>query len=446
MTRRHAFRDYLSPKVLTMLALGFSSGLPFLLVGNTFGYWLRDEGTSLKAIGFISWVGLTYSLQFAWSPLLDHLPVLKILGQRRGWMVLSQIFVAVGLLAMAFVGTRYGLVVLGTAALLVAFSSATQDIAISAWRIEIASDADELGLLTSAYQLGYRIAMVCTNSLILVSAQHIGWQPSYIICGIGMAVGLTASLLAAEPRRAEEKLAAQEAENPLWTLRGFFDAVAGPFIVFFKTHGPPALVMLLAISFYRLPDFVRGPMSNPFFHDIGISKDVVGAVRATAGLIAIFAGIAAGGFLSLRLGYMRALIIGGVLQAIGIAVYALLAMRGPSTLLFTAVMVLDDFSISVAGVTLVAYMSSLTSLGYTATQYALLSSTYAWAGKILKGFSGAVVEGLSAHFGLLPAYAVFFVGCGALGIPALLLFWFLARQQSSRPEPGAFVKETAARS
>jgi PAT family beta-lactamase induction signal transducer AmpG len=135
-----------------------------------------------------------------------------------------------------------------------------------------------------------------------------------------------------------------------------------------------------------------------------------------------------------------------VLQAIGIAVYALLAMRGPSTLLFTAVMVLDDFSISVAGVTLVAYMSSLTSLGYTATQYALLSSTYAWAGKILKGFSGAVVEGLSAHFGLLPAYAVFFVGCGALGIPALLLFWFLARQQSSRPEPGAFVKETAARS
>lgn len=420
-----------------MTALGFSSGLPFLLVGNTFGYWLRDEGTSLKAIGFISWVGLTYSLQFVWSPLLDHLPVLRILGQRRGWMLLSQIFAAIGLLAMAFLGTRHGLVALGAAALLVAFSSATQDIAISAWRIEIASDADELGLLTSAYQLGYRIAMLCTDSLILVSAQHLGWPISYTICGIGMAVGLSASLAAEEPKRAEEKLAEQEAKNPLWTFHGFLDAIAGPFIVFFKTHGPSALVMLLAISSYRLPDFVRGPMNNPFFHDIGISKDLVGEVRATAGLAAIFAGIAAGGFFSLRLGYMRALLLGGVLQAVGIAAYAFLAFNGPDTALFTAVMVLDDFSISVAGVTLVAYMSSLTSLGYTATQYALLSSSYAWAGKILKGFSGLAVEGLSSHFGQMTAYAVFFVGCGTLGIPALLLFWFLARRETTYAESRA---------
>jgi MFS transporter, PAT family, beta-lactamase induction signal transducer AmpG len=429
--RNYSFREYLSPRVLTMLALGFSSGLPFLLVGNTFGFWLRDEGTTLKAIGFISWVGLTYSLQFVWAPLLDRVPVLKILGQRRGWMVLSQIFIAIGLFAMAFVGTRYGLGILGACALLVAFSSATQDIAISAWRIEIAADSDELGLLTSAYQLGYRVAMLCTDSLILVSAQHLGWPLSYTLCGIGMAVGLIASIVAAEPVRAETMLAQKENEKPLWTVRGFFDAVAGPFIIFFKTHGPAALVMLLAISFYRLPDFVRGPMLNPFYHDIGLSKDLIGAVRATAGLAAIFAGIAAGGYLSLRLGYMRALLLGGVLQAIGIAAFALLAFSGPNVGLFTAVMVLDDFSISVAGVTLVAYMSSLTSLGYTATQYALLSSTYAWAGKFLKGFSGAVMEGLSSQFGLMSAYALFFVGCGAIAVPSLALFWLLSYRQKA---------------
>jgi PAT family beta-lactamase induction signal transducer AmpG len=431
MTRRkYSFREYLSPKVLTMTALGFSSGLPFLLVGNTFGFWLRDEGTTLKAIGFISWVGIAYSLQFVWSPLLDRVPALKILGQRRGWMFASQIATALGLFAMAFVGVRHGLGILGAFALVVAFSSATQDIAISAWRIEIASDSDELGLLTSANTIGYRIALLCADSLILVSAQHLGWPLSYTICGVAMAVGLIASLIAREPLRAENVLARNEAERPLWTIRGFFDAVAGPFIIFFKTHGAAALVMLLAISFYRLPDFVRGPMLNPFFHDIGLTKDVVGTVRATIGLVAIFLGVAAGGYLSVRLGYMRALLLGGALQAVGIAAFALLSFSGPNVPLFTAVMVFDDFSISVAGVTLVAYMSSLTSLGYTATQYALLSSTYAWAGKILKGFSGAAVESLSSHFGLMTAYGLFFIGCGLLGVPALLLFWLLERRQS----------------
>ncbi|MGZ5920426.1 MAG: hypothetical protein ACXWLT_01525, partial [Rhizomicrobium sp.] len=198
--RRYSFREYLTPRVLVMAALGFSSGLPFLLVGNTFGYWLRDEGSTLKAIGFLSWVGIAYSLQFAWAPLLDRVPVLKILGQRRGWMVLSQLLIAIGLFAMALVGARHGLGILGACALLVAFSSATQDIAISAWRIEIAADADELGLLTSAYQLGYRVAMLCTDSLILISAQHLGWPLSYTLCGIGMAVGLIASIIADERR------------------------------------------------------------------------------------------------------------------------------------------------------------------------------------------------------------------------------------------------------
>jgi PAT family beta-lactamase induction signal transducer AmpG len=426
--KRYSFKDYLSPRVLVMLALGFSSGLPFLLVGNTFGFWLRDEGTALKAIGFISWVGIAYSLQFAWAPLLDRVPTLKFLGQRRGWMVLSQVFAALGLFAMAMVGTSHGLTVLGACALLVAVSSATQDIAISAWRIEIAKSPDELGLLTSANTIGYRIALLCTDSLILVSAQHLGWPASYTICGVAMGIGLLASLIAREPENAEAVMARKEKEKPLWSPRGFFDAVAGPFIIFFKTHGAAALLMLLAISLYRLPDFVRGPMLNPFYHDVGLSKDVIGAVRATIGIASIFAGVAAGGYLSLRLGYMRALILGGILQALGIMSFALMTVTGSDVSAFSAVMAFDDFAISVAGVTLVAYMSSLTSLGYTATQYALLSSAYALAGKFLKGFSGAVVESLTAHVGLMNAYAFFFIGCGAIGVPALVLFALLERQ------------------
>ncbi|HEY0265365.1 MAG TPA: MFS transporter, partial [Rhizomicrobium sp.] len=396
---------------------------------NTFGFWLRDEGTSLKAIGFISWVGLAYSLKFLWSPLLDRLdlPGFSRLGRRRGWMLLAQLLVGLGLVAMAASGTAHGLVWLGAVALLVAFAAATQDIAIDAWRIESSRDADELGLLSSAYQLGFRIALLCTDSLMLVSAQHLGWPASYAICGALMGIGLAASLLAREPARADRIMDRNETEKPLWTPRGFFDAVAGPFIVFFKTYGLSALVMLLAISLYRVPDFVRGPMTNPFYHDIGLSKDVIGAVRGTIGLASIFLGIAAGGFFSLRLGYMRALLLGGVLQAVGIAAFALLTVTGPHIGVFTAVMCFDDFAISVAGVTLVAYMSSLTSLGYTATQYALLSSAYALVGKFLKGFSGSLIEGLTGSMGLMNAYAVFFMGCGAIGVPALVLFALLAR-------------------
>jgi MFS transporter, PAT family, beta-lactamase induction signal transducer AmpG len=426
--KRYAFRDYLNRRALTMLALGFSSGLPFLLVANTFGFWLRDEGTSLKAIGFLSWVGLAYSLQFVWAPLVDRIPLLRMLGQRRGWMLVSQCFVAAGLFAMAFVGVHYGLLVLCGCALVVGLSAATQDIAINAWRIEIAASEDEQGLLISAYTLSYRIALMCADSLMLIAAQHFGWAAAYTACAIAMGIGIAGSLFAPEPKRGEDVLKRMESEEPLWSLRGFFDAVVGPFIIFFKTYGALALLMLLAISLYRLPDFMRGPIVNPFFHDLGVTKDVIGQARATVGLVSIWLGVATGGFLCLQLGYMRALMLGAVLQSIGIFAQAVLTVNHDVPV-FLAAMAIDDFGISVAGVTLVAYMSSLTSLGYTATQYALLSSAYALAGKFLKGFSGLMVEGLTPHFGLMNAYAIFFTGCALIGVPSLALFAFLGDRQ-----------------
>src|SRR3954451_15201232 len=273
-------RDVLSslgqPRVAVMLALGFSSGLPFLLTVNTLGYWLRENGTTLQAIGFMSWVGLAYSLKFLWAPLVDRLdaPVFARFGRRRSWMLLTQTPVAIGLLGLSMSGPRHGLTAVGVLALLVAFASSTQDIVVDAWRIEAAADSDELGLLSAAYQLGYRAALLVTDALILVSANHLGWKFSYATMAVLMGVGVTASLMAVEPDRAP---AVEGAPLPtsLMTGRGFVDAVVGPFVEFFRTHGWLALLMLAMISLYRLPEFVMGPMANPFYHDLGFSKDVV---------------------------------------------------------------------------------------------------------------------------------------------------------------------------
>jgi PAT family beta-lactamase induction signal transducer AmpG len=437
---KHRLADYLRPKTLSMLLLGFSSGLPFFLVGNTFGYWLRDEHTSLTAIGFFSWVGLAYLLKFLWAPLLDRvdLPLFKRLGHRRGWMMFSQIVVGLALAAMGGTGTKAGLGRLVAFALVVAFASSTQDIVVDAWRIESADDGEEQSLLASAYQFSYHLALLCTDSLILIVAAAVGWRMSYGIYGAAMAVGVIATWFAKEPERADAVMDEKKRQAPLWTPRGFFDAVVGPFIAFFRAHGWLALVMLAAISLYRLPSFIMGPMANPYYHDLGLTKQTVGAVRGSIGLIATFAGIAAGGFCSLRLGYLRALIIGGILQAAATAAFAAFAFAGASLPLFALVMAADNFGINFAAVVLVAYMSSLTNLGYTATQYALLSSTYVWWGKILKGLSGAAVESLSATHGLIHAYGIFFIVCGLTGVPAVLLFAALDYwHRRKQPAPAA---------
>jgi PAT family beta-lactamase induction signal transducer AmpG len=430
--RLEKVRVYFRPRVFTMLLLGFSSGLPFYLTGNTLGFWLRDEGTSLTAIGFLSWVGIAYSLKPLYAPIVDRsdVPLAGRLGRRRGWMLLTQLAVCLGLIGMSVIGPHGGLTLLGACALIVAFSSSTQDIVVDAWRIEVADNADEIGLLSSAYQLGYRVAIITTESLILISAGHLGWPMSYSIMGALMLVGIFATWKATEPRRADAVMSTKSSALPLWTARGFYDAVAGPFLVFFETYGWMALLMLLMISLYRLPDFFRGPMINPFYHDLGLSKDVIGGVRASVGLTFAFLGIAAGGLSSARFGYFKTLIAGAAIQALGVSAYAIMAFYGADIARFSTIMAVDDFALGFAGVALVTYMSSLTSLGYTATQYALLSSVYVYLGKVLKGTSGAIVDYLSHHGQtLMGAYGIFFIISGAIGIPGVILCIVLGRMQ-----------------
>jgi PAT family beta-lactamase induction signal transducer AmpG len=279
------------------------------------------------------------------------------------------------------------------------------------------------------------VALLAADALILVLAAWVGWQTSYVLFGLVMGVGLAGTLFAPEPVRADAVMAANAAAKPLWTPRGLWDAIVGPFVEFFTAHGAFALLILVTITLYHLSDYVRGPISNPFYHDLGLAKATVGGVRLVA-LVGTFAGIAVGGLSALRFGYFKTLIVGAVLQPIGIALFAGFALWGVTLPSFTAVMILDNFAIGYSGVALVTYMSSLTSLGYTATQYAVMTSALAWTGKFLKGFSGVAVEALQTGRDLMHAYALFYLGAAAIGVPAVILCLFLIRPRT-KPEASA---------
>ncbi|WP_115559227.1 AmpG family muropeptide MFS transporter [Xanthomonas dyei] len=428
-------------KVLAMLLLGFSSGLPLYLVGNTLGFWMRKQGIDLNTIGFLSWVGLAYTQKFLWAPIIDKtdVPLLGRLGRRRGWMLLSQGIVAMGLVGMALIQPVGGqllvmgiawehLAVFGAMAVVVAFAAATQDIVIDAWRIESADNNEQLGLLTSSSALGYRSALLVTDALILILAARVGWQVSYEVMAALMAVGVVAVVLAREPAR-EVVAAVQAQTSALWTPRGLFDAIVGPFLAFVREHRSGAVLILVAISVYRMADFVMGPMANPFYVDLGLSEDTVGTIRGSGGLVATIVGIAAAGLTSVRWGVLVALMAGAVLGPCSNLAFAWLAHVGPDTTKFAVAMAIDNFANGFAGTALIAYMSSLTSIGYTATQYALLSSFYAMPGKALKGFSGWSVDVLTQGRTLMEGYALFFIGTALIAVPVVVLCGMLILQQ-----------------
>ena len=438
------------PKVGLMLALGFSSGLPFMLIGNTLAFWLAEDGVKLAMIGFLSWIGLAYLWKFLWGAIVDRVPppLLGALGRRRGWMIITQIGVGGGLVAMALSDPKHHLEALAAFGVLTAVFAATQDTVIDAWRIESAVDAGELALLTSAYSYGFRAALIASEALILLLADKVGWPISYAVFGGLMGVGVVAALLATEPARADAVMKAKgegAAEHPLRTV---IDAVFGPVVAFFRAHGVMvAALMLGMITLYHLCDYLRGPMTNPYYTALGIPKPTIAAVRATIGLASSLAGIALGGATSLRIGPLRTLVLGAILQPVAVAAFALLAWHGGDWVIlsagpvhvtaFEAIMAFDGLTMSFAGLALVAYMSTLTSLGYTATQYALLSTALVLAGKTLKGFSGLIVESLKPGHTLLEAYGQFYLMAAAIGLPAILLCLILAARGPVAPAAAA---------
>lgn len=413
-----------------MMFLGFSAGLPYLLVFSTLTVWLTEAGVTRTTIGFFSWIGITYSIKVIWAPVVDQvkLPILnKLLGQRRSWMFLAQIGVASGLLLMAGTDPLSNLSVLVLAGLLVAFSSATQDISIDAFRIESAVEQIQAAL-SAAYVFGYRVALLIAGAGALYIAQYSSWQTCYFVMAALMSVGAITVLWVREPERLRpcddgqfeqrvEKYLASGAGLPSrisHVLGHAAKAVMGPFVDFFRRHGLYAFVILLFISVYKISDITMGVMANPFYLDIGFSKQDIADITKIFGFFMVIAGSALGGVFVARWGCGPILVLGAIMVASTNLMFAYLATLATPTVIQLAVVVSADNLISgLASVAFIAYLSGLTSSTYTATQYALFSSLMTLPGKFIGGFSGAVVDQVG--------YAWFFINSSLIGIPAIVL-------------------------
>ena len=412
-------RPYLDRRIALMLALGFSCGLPFLLVAGSFTARLATADIDIKAIGLFAYLLLPYSFKFLWAPFVDAIdvPVLsRLLGRRRAWMVLSQACVGLALLAMAMADPISSLPALAVAAFLMAFSAATQDIVIDAWRIE-SVPVERQGMMLAAYQLGYRLALITAGAGALVLVDYLagpgaakpalaaGWKVAYVAMAALMLVGITASLLAPAPPESDTK----KTREPFH----FGRAIKAPIADLYRRQGPRLLAVLALVAFYRLPDFVSGVMANPFYIKMGYSLSQIAAVSKLYGIWIGMMGAFVGGWAIVRFGLFPVLVVGAIIGAASNLAFSWLAMGPPEVWRLTIAISIDNFSGTFAGTALMAYMSSLTGLGFAATQYALLSSLYALPGKLVSGLSGFMV----AAWG----FPVFFAMTAAVGIPVVIL-------------------------
>ncbi len=546
--RTGGIADFLHRRTLVMLALGFSAGLPNLLIFDTLSAWLRDGGVSLAVIGFFSLATLAYSAKFLWAPLVDrtHIPVLtSLLGHRRSWMILAQIAIMIGLWLISGQNPQTGLAAMAGFAVFVGFSGATQDIVIDAWRIEVAEDRQQ-GIMAAAYQWGYRIAMIVAGALPLILAQSHSWNFSYAAMATLMGIGMLAVLFAprekshtVRPIHAEGVPSRPAMEIAEWALRGIvfvlgaliagaglsgdpapLALVLGPDVLglgpiwkgssasvflqvgavviglgvlalacaplpgaptrpgfylaasfgaplkdFFERYAGVASLILALICLYRVSDFVLNVM-NPFYLDLGFSKIEIAEVRKVFGVFASMLGVFLGGWAVVKLGLMRALVIGALAGPISNLVFIGLAMVGHSLPALYAAIGIDNVASGFSGTCLIAYMSSLTSGGFTATQYALFSSLYALPGKLIASQSGRIIEGaarsadeggifapLRALFsattpasyvtgaqasGISPAalgagYVTFFLYSTLIGLAAIVLTLAVARRSPIQP-------------
>ncbi len=434
-----SFLVYRQPRVIAMLFLGFSAGLPLLLVFGTLSAWLRVEGVDKTTIGFVSWVALAYGFKFLWSPLVDRMPLpflTSLLGKRRSWMLLGQAGIIYGLLSMAGSDPLSQLKYVVMFAVVTAFSSATQDIAVDAWRIE-ALDDDFQGAMAGSYQLGYRLGMIVAGGGAFSLAHFYSWPLAYNFMAGCMMIGVFTVFLIPEPDHGvsshqletERKIInaltdEQDASTGLVShlRRWFAGAVVSPFAEFFARHGLSAIVILLFIMVFRISDITLGVMANPFYIDMGYNELQIGLVTKTVGPFVTIGGALFGGILVMHYGKMRMLMVGAVLVVLTNLLFAWLATQQPELLWLILVVGADNLAAGIATTTFVAYLSALTHKAYTATQYALFSSIMLLLAKFLAGFSGLIVDSSS--------YAVFFTYAAALGLPSIALIRVLMRHES----------------
>ncbi|WP_406565644.1 AmpG family muropeptide MFS transporter [Marinobacter fonticola] len=423
-------------QVLALLLLGFSAGLPFLLVFSTLNARLADVGVETATIGFFSWLGITYSIKVFWAPVVDRLPLPvldRLLGKRRSWMLLAQVGIAAGLLLMAGVDAASAPTLMALCGLLVAFSSATQDVAIDAYRIEIAEPRIQAAL-AAAYIFGYRVALLVAGAGALYLAEYWSWEISYQVMALLVGIGIVTVLFVREPRAnhyaaAQDLAEAVERETlkrahlspQVAKLAGWTSAaIVGPFLDFFRRYRDLAVAILVLVAVYRICDIALGVMANPFYLNfMGFSKTDVADVTKIFGFAMTIAGSGLGGVLVVRYGVRPILLVGAVLGALSNLLFMVIAQYPPDIYTLALVVSADNLSGGIANVALIAWLSSMTSAAFTATQYALFSSLMTLPGKFIGGFSGIVVE----SFG----YDQFFLVSAVMGIPAILLAWYMLR-------------------
>ncbi len=417
-------RVYLEWPSVSMFFLGFSAGLPLLLVLGTLGFWLREAGIDRSTIGYLSWVALFYAGKWLWAPLVDRVPILfltKRLGRRRSWLLVAQAIIIFGLIGMATTDPKQNLEPIVWFALLVAFGSATQDIALDAFRIESAK-AQYQAALAASYQTGYRLAMIWAGAGALWLAARAetttgiylaeAWQFAYLCMALSISVGVVTTLLSPEPQAV---LLPKARSTGQWLQQTLIE----PFADFISRYRWQAFLILGLIAIYRISDVVMGIMANPFYVDMGYTKDEVAAVTKVFGVIMTLVGAFLGGLLTMRFGVMRVLLLGGILSAASNLLFAWLSTRGHDLNGLVWVISADNLSSGIASAAFIAYLSSLTNVQYSATQYALFSSMMLLLPKWLAGFSGVYVD----TFG----YEHFFIATALIGIPVLILIMLAIR-------------------
>ncbi len=429
-----------------MLFLGFSAGLPFYLAGQTLSAWLALEGIKLSTIGMFSWVGLAYSFKFIWAPIVDRVPLpflTRWLGRRRSWMLLAQAGIAFCLFNLSLAQPSAGVLSVALWALLLAFSAATQDIALDAWRIESAA-VDRQGAMAAAYQLGYRAALIAASAGVLFVADWFkiagkpNWHLAYAAMAVLAFVGIATTLIAREPHPKVDRSKVMDTEervvawlnrnahlSPRMRLVGAWviGAVVCPVIDFFARYGLAfGLVIFAFVCTYRLTEYTMGPMANPFYLHHGYTLTQIGTVVKGYGLAASLIGVVVAGALIARFGLLRSVIAGSVLMMVSNFGFSWLATTSDASITaLGAINTIDNLAQAVHGTALIAFLSSLTSPKYTATQYALFSSLYSMPAKLFfEGSSGFVVQAVG--------YPVFFSYTACLSIPAMLLLWYIVRR------------------
>jgi len=394
--------QFLNPRVLTVLFLGFSSGLPLALSGGTLQAWLTVENVDIKTIGMFSLVGLPYTLKFIWSPLMDRF-VVPIFGRRRGWIALSQLALIGLILGMSVTSPQNGLWFLALLAFCLTFVSASQDVAIDAYRAEVLREP-ERGMGAAVSVTGYRLAMLVSGALALIFSGYLGWRATYMLMALIMSIGVIAVWLGPEP------------EDPGTPPSSMKDAVEGPFKEFFSRTGVWSLLALIIL--YKLGDAFAGSLTTTFLiRGMSFSVGEVGTINKGMGLASTIIGALFGGVLMARLRLFKSLLIFGILQAVSNLSFMVLALVGKSYPLMIFTIAFENLAGGMGTAAFVAFLMVLCNHSYTATQFALLSAL-ASLGRVFVGpLSGVLVDGMG--------WTVFFFTTFLFALPGLVLLWIM---------------------